>query len=530
MEIDWDYIVIGSGFGGSVSALRLAEKGYRVLVLEKGRRLAKDDFPKTSWNLKRFFWAPSLGFRGLFKMTYLRHVTALSGVGVGGGSLVYANTLPVPKDDFFAAPTWTRLADWKRELAVHYQTALRMLGATRTPFLTYPDEILRDVAKEIGRGDSFESTNVAVYFGEAGVTVPDPFFGGEGPERTGCISCGGCMLGCQHGAKNTLDRNYLWLAERRGALVRPDTEVTWVTPQPDGTFVVEAREGTSALSFRNTKRTYRARNVVFAGGVLGTVPLLLKLKESEAGLPKLSERLGDFVRTNSEVLVGVVTRRRDRDLSQGIAIGSIIHTDEHSHLEPVRYPAGAGFFRLLALPMAPGDTLLERLGNALKRLLLQPIQALRAFFVSDWAKFTMILLYMRTVDGHIRMRRGRSVYTGWRREMVTAKGEGPPAQASTPEATDLAERVSRRLDGFPESMLTETLFGIPTTAHILGGCSMGESNEDGVIDHRHRLFGYDGLYVVDGSAISANPGVNPSLTITALAERAMTFIVPKSKS
>jgi cholesterol oxidase len=524
----WDYIIIGSGFGGSVSGLRLTEKGYRVLMLEKGRRFTPETYPKTNWNVKRFLWAPRLGLRGLMKLTYLRHVTALSGVGVGGGSLVYANTLPVPKDPFFKASSWSRLANWKEELKPHYETALRMLGAVRTPFLTPPDEVLREVARDMGRGEHFESTNVAVYFGEPGVTKPDPFFGGEGPERTGCHSCGGCMIGCRHGAKNTLDKNYLYLAEKRGLTIESDTEVTWVKEHPEGGFVIEARHGTHTVSALNEKKSYRAKNIVFSGGVIGTVPLLLKLRESPEGLPKLSSKVGDFVRTNSEVLVGVVTEKRDVDLSKGIAIGSILHTDENSHLEPVRYPAGSGFFRFQAMPLAPGDTILSRFASAFKRTVLQPVRTLRAFAVPDWAKFTMILLYMRTVDGYLRLGRGRSIYTGFRRGMLSRAGEGPPALASIPAATELAERVAVKLDGYPQSMLTETLFGIPTTAHILGGCTMGDSPETGVIDHRHRAFGYDGLYVIDGSAISANPGVNPSLTITALAERAMSLIPKKA--
>lgn len=524
----WDYLVVGSGFGGSVSALRLSEKGYRVLVLEKGRRFTDSDFPKTNWNVKKFLWAPKLGCRGILKLTYLRHVTALSGAGVGGGSLVYANTLPVPREPFFRSPSWAGLADWWHELAPHYDTALRMLGATRTPFLTTPDEILRDLAVEVGRGDSFESTDVAVYFGRPEETVKDPFFGGEGPDRTGCHRCGGCMVGCRHGAKNTLDRNYLWLAERRGTVVEPDTLVTWVKPLVGGGYEVTARTGTHAMVPLNRERTFRATNVIFAGGVTGTVPLLLELKESPDGLPKLSGRLGHYVRTNSEVLVGVVSERRDRDLSTGIAIGSIIHTDEHSHLEPVRYPAGSGFFRLQAMPMATGETVFARFADAFVRMLRHPIKALRAWCVPDWAKYSMILLYMRTVDGSLRMRRGHSPWTLFFRGSLTEEqGDGAPAKATAPEAAALAEKVALKLEGYPQSLLTETLFGIPTTAHILGGCTMGDAPENGVIDHRHRVFGYEGLYVIDGAAVSANPGVNPSLTITALAERAMSFIPAK---
>ncbi len=533
MSFDFDFLIVGSGFGGSVSALRLTEKGYKVVVLEKGGRFGAADFAKTNWNVKRWMWLPQLGCRGIFKMTFLKHVTALSGVGVGGGSLVYANTLPIPKRPFFEAPSWARLADWEKELAPHYQTALRMLGTARTPFLTEPDEVIREVGRQIGREDGFESTNVAVFFGrdgekdKPGDEVPDPYFGGEGPPRTVCTRCGGCMVGCRHGAKNTLDRNYLWLAEKRGLTIRPDTEVVGVRPLPGGGYEVTAREGRSPFPAFKRKVALRARNVVFSGGSLGTTKLLLQLKERPGDLPNLSERLGDFVRTNSEVLVGVVTSK-DKDLSQGIAIGSILHTDEHSHLEPVRYPAGSGFFRPLMLPFAPGDTLGERFARALSAWVRQPWKSIRTFLVPDFAKRTMILLYMRTVDGTLRMKLGRSWRTGFLRGLDTARGSGPAAKSWVPEANDLTERVSKTLDGYPVSLMTETLLGIPTTAHILGGCPMGDSPETGVIDHRHRVFGYEGLYVVDGAAMSANPGVNPSLTITALAERAMTFIPEKA--
>ncbi|HEY0094985.1 MAG TPA: GMC family oxidoreductase N-terminal domain-containing protein, partial [Archangium sp.] len=319
MDFDCDWLIIGSGFGGSVSALRLTEKGYRVVMLEKGRRLQAKDFPKTNWNLKKWLWMPQLGWRGLFKMTFFRHVTVLSGVGVGGGSLVYANTLPIPKDDFFQARSWGALADWKTELAPHYDTARRMLGATVNPLRTLPDEIVQQVGKEMGRED-FQSTTVAIYFGKPGETVPDPYFGGEGPERTGCNSCGACMTGCRFGAKNTLDKNYLYFAEKRGLTIHADTEATWVRPLPGGGYEVEALEGASRWSRR--ERRFTARQVIFSGGVLGTVDLLLKLKAHPDGLPRLSDRLGDGVRTNSEALIGVVAGKRfhDKDLSKGIAI------------------------------------------------------------------------------------------------------------------------------------------------------------------------------------------------------------------
>lgn len=527
----WDYIVIGSGFGGSVSALRLAEKGYRVLVLEKGRRLGPDDFPRSNWQLRRWMWMPRLGLRGLFKMTFFPHVTVVSGVGVGGGSLVYANTLPVPGDDFFRAPSWGGLADWKAELAPHYAAARRMLGAVTNPHPGPADEVLREVAADLGALERYGPTDVAVYFGEPGVTVADPYFDGEGPPRTGCTQCGGCLLGCRVGAKNTLDKNYLWLAERRGVVVEPETEVTWVRPEADRAdgahgYVVEARQRRGG---RTRPVTYRASQVIFAGGVLGTVDLLLRLKRREDGLPRLSERLGHFVRTNSESLIGVVASRADRELSRGVAIGSILHTDRWSHLEPCRYPPGSGFFRLLTLPHVTGARLLTRLAQMLGVIARHPWKMLRTWLTPDFARFSVILLYMRALEGHLRFTRGRGLTTGLARGMLTALDRGPAPTASIPEATALAHRVGDKVDGIPLSIASETLLGIPTTAHLLGGCVMGPGPQDGVIDARHRVFGYEGLYVVDGSAVSANPGVNPSLTITALAERAMTFIPPKGQ-
>jgi len=529
----FDWIIVGSGFGGSVSALRLAEKGYRVAVLEKGRRLVAQDFPKTNWNLRRWMWMPALGFRGLFKMTFFRHVTTLSGVGVGGGSLVYANTLPVPNDDFFKAPSWAHLADWKAELAEHYQTARRMLGATPNPRETAGDRVLHEIARDMGREGEYGTNDVAVFFGEPEKTVPDPFFDGEGPDRTGCHFCGGCMTGCRYGAKNTLDKNYLWLAERRGAVIQPDTEVRAVRPRPgssgeDGGAGYDVEAVLRVGPLRHKRLRLRADRVVFAGGVLGTVDLLQRLREDPAALPKLSPRVGADVRTNSEALLGVVSPKGDVDFSEGIAITSIFHTDEHSHIEPVRYARGSGFFRLLVSPHAPGASSLARVANAFRSFARQPGRWMRALLVWDWARHTQILLYMRTLDGTLRMERGRSPLSLWLHKAPRTKlSSGPKPAAAIPEASDLAERFAEKVDGVAGSLLQETLLNIPTTAHILGGCCMGEGPEDGAIDRDHRLFGYEGLYVIDGSAVSANPGVNPSLTITALAERAMSKIPPK---
>lgn len=519
---DYDFIIVGSGFGGSTAGLRLTEKGYKVLILEKGRELSAKDFPKSNWNLRKYMWAPWFGARGLFKMTMFPHVTILSGVGVGGGSLGYASTHPVPKKSFFTTGSWAAMADWSHELEGHYETAKQMLGVTPTPMLTPPDRILKQLAEERGQPEAFHPTDVAIYFGEPGRTVPDPFFGGQGPERTGCIRCGGCMLGCRHDAKNTLDKNYLYLARKAGLQLHADTEVEAIRPLDGGGYAIEAKQGASI--FGRKKIRYTAEQVIFAGGVLGTVDLLLKMKDDPNGLPKLSDRLGRAIRTNSEALIGVVTRRRDVDLSKGIAIGSIFQIDETSHIEPVRYSAGSGLFRILIAPHVGGTNPLVRILKLLGILVRHPIKVLQAMTVRDLAKQSSILLFMKTTEGTLRLKRN------WRGRMTTARDEGLAPTASIPAATELAHAFGDQIDGMPFSLVTETLFNIPTTAHILGGCCMGDSPETGVIDAEHRIYGYDGLYVMDGSAVSSNPGVNPSLTITAMTERAVAKIPAKDAS
>jgi len=520
----YDWIIIGSGFGGSVSAHRLTQKGYKVLVIEKGRRFKPDDFPKTNWNLRRWMWNPAIGLKGFFQMSFLKHMTVLHGVGVGGGSLVYANTLPTPKSEFFEAKSWGDLADWEAELAPHYETAKRMLGATPNPVMTKGDHVMKQIAQDIGREEHFHPTEVGVFFGEPNKKVPDPFFEGEGPDRVGCTFCGACMTGCRVGAKNTLDRNYLYLAEKRGAEVLAETEVTKVRPRDGGGYVVETK-----ASFGKPYATeISADRVILAGGVMGTMPLLLQMKEDPQGLPELSDRIGYFVRSNSEALFGVISPDKDVNFSKGVAITSILHTDEHSHIEPVRYGEGSGFFRTLLSVHAPGPTVIARIWGGLMRFLRHPVRWLRALFVKDLAKQSQVLLYMRTIEGTLRMRLGRDLRTGFRRGLVTDVDD--PSQAPSAfmeEATELAERFADKVNGVPTTLITETLLGVPSTAHILGGACMGASAETGVIDRNHEVFNYPGLYVIDGSAISANPGVNPSLTITTLAERAMSLIPSK---
>lgn len=516
----YDYVIVGSGFGGSVSALRLTEKGYHVLVLEKGSELKAEDFPETNWDVKRWLWAPLLGFRGLFQLRPFRHVQVLAGAGVGGGSLTYANTLPIPKRGFFASPAWAHLADWENELAPHYQTARRMLGAAPTDFLTPADALLKSLAEEDGKPEAFEKPHVAVYMGSPGQTVPDPYFGGKGPERTGCIRCGACMTGCKHGAKNTLDKNYLHLARQQGLQLHADTEVTHVAPLAQGGYLIRAQQGRSY--FDRKPVSYEAKNVIFSGGALGTNSLLLRLKADPTALPKLSDKVGSGVRTNSESLIWVAVPGGREDHSKGIAINSLLQTDENSHLEMVRYGAGSGFFRWVSVPHVHGAAGFLQIFRILFAMLMHPLLMIRAFCMPDWARSTMILLYMRSVEGTLRFVRGAFGF------MNTELEAGEHPRATMPEATALALRIAKKSGGLAMSAFYEPLFDIPTTAHILGGCCMGDSADTGVIDHRHRVFGYDGLYIVDGSTISANVGVNPSLTITALAERAMTFIPDKT--
>ncbi len=518
-QFDYDYLIIGSGFGGSVVALRLSEKGYKVLVVEKGKWFSAGDFPKTNWNLKRWLWLPILRYFGFFKITFYRHVGILSGVGVGGGSLVYANTLPIPRKEFFQAESWAHLADWEKELAPYYEISERMMGVVQNPRLENGDRALQQLAKEINKGDFFEPTQVAVFFGEPNRTVKDPYFDGEGPDRSGCTFCGGCMIGCRENAKNTLDKNYLFLAQKKGAEILSESKVYDILTidKKDGSdgYIVKWKSSTKLIK---KKFQARVKGIVFAGGVLGTIPLMLKLKETT--LPNLSVKVGHNIRTNSESLMGVVAPNKETIFSDGIAISSILHTDEHSHLEPVRYPSGSGFWRLQLAPLTSGRNVFIRLLKSAAEILRHPITYFKIYFVWDWAKKTQILLYMRTISGTLRFTRG------WFR-MKSQIGEGTLPTAFMPEAAKLAKRFGEIVNGTPGALLSEIILGIPTTAHILGGAAMGENIDEGVIDKDNRVYGYKNMFVCDGSMISANPGVNPSLTILALSERAMSKVEMK---
>lgn len=523
-QCDFDYLVIGSGFGGSVSALRLSEKGYRVAVLERGKRWTTSDFPKTNWSIRRYLWAPQFFCYGIQAMTRLRDVFIYHGCGVGGGSLVYANTLLVPPDHIFEEPRWRDLGNWKEDLAPFYAVAQRMLGVTTARCQTASDHLLEEIAVEMGRGATYQPTQVGVFFGEPGKTVPDPYFGGEGPERAGCTQCGGCMVGCRHNAKNTLDKNYLYLAEKKGAVVIPETEVRAIRELPGHGYEVETRRVTDTLIKR--RRTYRSKGIVLAGGVLGTVPLLLDCKE-RGYLPRISDKVGSFVRTNSEALVGSRSRRRDVDYSKGIAIASGFKPDDHTHIEMVRYGAGQDFMALLCTLLVGGGPPWPRPLRFLWEILRHPVTFLRFLNPIGWAKETGILLFMQSLPSYMSLSLKRRWYWPFSRKLDSVWESTEKVPKYFPVANQIAERLAEKMDGSPSSSLPEVVFNLTSTAHILGGCPMGRDASEGVIDRFGRVFGYDNFYIADGSIIPVNLSVNPSLTITALSEWVMSHVPAK---
>ena len=524
-DFDTDVAIIGSGFGGSVAALRLSEKGYRVTVIEKGKRWNPEDFPRTNWNIRKAFWFPKLGCRGIFGLHLLRESLILHGVGVGGGSLVYANTLFQPPDTVWDDPQWKGLEDWRAVIPEHFDMARKMLGVTENPKLTPADEALRRAAARRGREDTFCNTPVGIYFGDPDVTVPDPYFDGEGPERTGCTFCGACMVGCRNGAKNTLDKNYLYLAEKAGARVVPETRVDLVEPLEGGGYRLRWKGATSLFPERGA---LTARTVVFAGGVLGSVRLLMECKD-RGSLPHLSDELGNVVRTNSEALLGITSRTR-KDLSEGIAIAAKVELDDVTHFEAVRFPKGSDVMLLLGTLLTDGGSGVPRPLRWLGNILRHPIDFLRV--VKPWGKAesSVVVMAMQTADNHTRLVRRRQPLWPFSRALTTRPDPGQPGIPSyLPIANEVAREVASELDAVPQSSLNEVLLDTSSTAHILGGCGIGGDPDHGVIDSSGRVFGYEGLYVMDGSMIGANLGVNPSLTITALAEHMCSRIPAKGE-
>jgi cholesterol oxidase len=528
----YDFIVIGSGFGGSVSAMRLSEKGYRVLVVERGRRFRDEDFATTTWNLRRYLWAPAIGCRGILQISPFRNIVVLHGAGVGGGSLGYGNVLMQPDEATFSQPAWRHLANWRELLQPHYAAARRMLGATENPRLGPADAALREIARELGVEHTFQSVPVGTFFGwpgEEGREVPDPYFGGEGPPRRGCTFCGACLVGCRYNAKNTLPKNYLYFAERNGAVIRPDTTVFDVQPlagpQADGARY-EALCRRTGLRMPRAPVRLRARNVVCAAGTLGTLRLLLRCRDVTRSLPGLSARLGEMVRTNNEALLGSVSRQRTTDYSRGIAITSIFRPDGVTTVEPVRYPAGSSAMRFLGGPMIDSGGLAVRVAKSVLDVLSRPADFLRTHVLPGWAERTTIVLAMQNEDSRIGLELGRSPLTLFRRDLVSRPDGARTAPGKLAIGHEVTRRFAARTGGIALGSINEGLFDVPITAHILGGCPFGRSAEDGVVDVECRVHGYPGLYVVDGSIVPGNPGVNPSLTITALAEYAMSRIPP----
>ena len=528
----FDFVIAGSGFGGSVSALRLTEKGYRVLVLERGKRFRDQDFARTNWNIWKYLWLPALRCFGILEMTLLNDVLVLHGSGVGGGSLGYANVLMEPDDRMFAAPDWRELADWKTLLQPHYETARRMLGVTTNPRLWPADAALKQVAAEMGCGDTFQPTTVGVFFGEEGKTVLDPYFGGEGPARAGCQHVGGCMVGCRNNAKNTLVKNYLYFAEKWGAEIRAEAQVQDIVPltgeQPGGArYEIVYRDSTAWFS--GAERRVRARSVVLSAGVLGTLGILFRCREGTRSLPRLSKCLGEHVRTNSEALLGVGTREVGTDFSKGVAITSIFSADDVTRIEPVRYPDGSSlmYFLLTAPLIEAGGNLLARLFKMIAVIFRHPLDFLRGRFGRHLARRSTILLVMQTKDTRMRVRLGRHLGTLFRRGLVSRRDEERPIQAQVDIGHQVARAFADKINAVPQGTFLEGLLNIASTAHILGGCPMGRDAEHGVVNLNAEVFNYPGLYVVDGSIVPANPGVNPSLTITALAEYVMSEIPPK---
>ncbi len=526
---DYDWVVVGSGFGGSVSALRLAEKGYRVAVLECGRRFADKDFPKSTWDLRRYFWAPRLGLRGIFRLSTFKDVSVVSGSGVGGGSLGYACTLYKPPSKFFRDPQWSDLADWESELAPHYAEAQRMLGVAEVETDDAADDLLREYGERIGVGDSYRKTPVGIFFGRPGQTVPDPYFGGEGPDRTGCSFCGRCMVGCPHGAKNTLVKNYLYLAEKLGVEVIPDRTVTAIRPlgAEDGSEGYEIASERSGMIPGRGRRTIRARGVVVAGGALGTNKLLQRCRLG-GSLPRISDRLGELVRTNSEMILAVtVPEDYPGDLTKRVAISGSIYPDPDTHIETVSYGRDGDSMSLLYTLLVGDGTRVTRPLKLLGQIVRHPVRFAKVLWPQGWSRRTIILLVMQTLDNAIALRpklqRSGSV------RLQTEQDPEKPNPTFIPVANDAAEWLAKRTGGIAQSSVTEALFNVPSTAHILGGAVIGHGPEDGVVDARQRVFGYENLLVCDGSAVPANVGVNPSLTITALAEHAMSEVPAASE-
>ena len=521
---DFDYIVVGSGFGGSVSAMRLSQKGYKVGVIESGKKWGRKDFAKKNWNLRKFLWMPKIFLYGILRMNLLNDIFILSGSGVGGGSLAYGNTLYMPPDKFFKNKTVQRLGS-KKSLLPYFELAKKMLGAVKNTYLGESDRLMRETAAEIGREDTFHRTEVGVYFGEEGKKARDPYFAGEGPDRVGCEFCGACMTGCRKDAKNTLDKNYLYFAQKFGTTIIPEKRVVNIKPLSDDGE--KGYEVTSVCTngYFGPKQVLRTKGVVFSAGVLGTLSLLFKMKR-EGHLPNLSDHLGKIVRTNSESIVGVKSNKKDVDYSKGIAITSSVHPDDHTHIEVVRYAKGHDAMGLMPVMLTDGDGKMPRLLRYIGNVISHPIEFFKALNPVGFAHRSLILLVMQTHDNYINVMPKRRLIWPFKKTLTSEQAGKRKNPVYIPIANDFSRRLAKRMDGIPGSMFSEIYMNTPLTAHIMGGCSA----EINVVDEQNRVNGYKNMFIVDGSTIPENLGVNPALSITALSERAMSFIpVKKSK-
>ena len=529
----YDFIVVGSGFGGSVSALRLTQKGYRVLVIERGRRFRDEEFPHTNWDIRKYLWLPIARCFGILEISLFRDLLVLHGSGVGGGSLGYSNVLVEPGEGLYEAPEWRKLQDWRVVLQPHFATARAMLGAAQNPLLTLSDQAVEAVANGLGVGGTFRPTQVGVFFGAEGVEVADPYFAGDGPRRAGCTHCGACMVGCRLNAKNTLVKNYLYFAEKWGAELQAEATVERVQPLPQGEadgarYMVHIVSTTDWPSRRRWQ--VRARNVVFSAGVVDTHRLLIRGRDKDRTLTALSQRAGEQVRSNSEALLGATTRDRSKDMTRGVAIGSVFQADPVTAIEPFHYPAGSSLmYRLLGAPMLDGGARgVRRLGQIAWHIGRHPLEFVASKLEPGWGRRTVGLLVMQTKENRITLKSGRDWSTLFRRGLVSERDRTRPIPAEIAIGHQVARALADQIDGVALGNVMEGLLDAPITAHPLGGCPMGTSADDGVVDKNCRVFNYPGLYIIDGSIVPANPGINPSLTITALAEYAMSKIPPRS--
>ena len=524
MMPDYDFIVVGSGFGGSVAALRLAQKGYRTLVLEQGRRILPEDM-RAAKNMLKLFWMPDLGLKGFFTQTFFRNLIIVGGVGVGGGSLVYAAVLIEPEKELFDQPAWGELGIHWADLAAHYATAKSMLGRTLNPYFGLQDEYLKRTAESMQAAGTFGSVPLGIYFGEPGKTVPDPFFGGEGPQRTGCDLSGACLTGCASGSKISLDLNYLYLAQKLGGQILPEHQATLIRPLAEGGYEVETRNPLQPAARRTS---FRTQNVILSGGVIGTLSLLFHCRDEAKTLPAISREMGNVVRTNSEAIVGVLPKDRQIDVTRGTTISTDFYPNKHTHITQNRFPEGYSFMKWYGGPLVDDAHPLRRALKTLREYVRHPLRSTASWRAQNWYKRVIILTTMQQLDNQISFSFGRSLFTFFKKGLISKQVPGKSAPTFIPEANEAARVLARHVDGDPLNVVLETMLNMSTTAHILGGCQMGTTPENGAIAPNHELFNYPGIYVMDGSVMPVNLGVNPALTITALSERAMGLIPVKN--